>query len=86
MGGGSSGYDTSYQEQQIQIAQQQLQLQRSQIAEPAKEANVEKEAAADTLRNQQLRHGLASSFSRSSIGKSSSGGSATSGSAGKLGS
>lgn len=79
MGGGysSAGQDA--------IAYQQLQVAKSQITEPEKKADVEKGAATDALRNQQLRHGLASSFSRSSVGKSS-GGSATSGSAGKLGS
>lgn len=56
--------------------------------EPVKAAEQSmKEASSDTARAQQLRRGIASTFSRSTMGNgSASGGSATAGSAAKLGS
>jgi len=85
-GGGDSGIDYSYQQQQIEIAKQQLALQREQITEPEKKVDSTKQAKTDTLKEQELRRGLASAFSRDGVGsKSATGGSATGGAAGKLG-
>lgn len=54
--------------------------------EPIKSAEESmKEASAETGRAQQLRRGIASTFSRSSMASVASAASATSGSAGKLG-
>lgn len=85
-GGGGSSVDYSYQQQQLEIAKQQLELQKAQIVEPEKKVDGMKQAKTDALKEQELRRGLASAFSRDGVGqKPASGGSATGGSAGKLG-
>jgi len=54
--------------------------------EPVKAAEqVQKGAAASTIRAQQLRRGLASTFSRSTMGSGASAASATAGASKKLG-
>ncbi len=55
--------------------------------EPVKSAEqTMKEASSDAVRSQQLRRGISSTFSRSSMGASGGGSSATSGTGAKLGS
>mgnify|MGYP006931930571 CR=1 FL=1 len=85
-GGGDSGNSEYYQAQQLDIARQQLELQKAQVTEPEKRVDGAKQAKTDALKEQELRRGLASAFSRGGVGlKSASGGSATGGAAGKLG-
>lgn len=88
-GGGDSGMSDEqkrYQDQQLAIAKEQLALAKSQVLEPEKQVDSMKQAKTDTLKEQELRRGLASAFSRDGVGSNlATGGSATSGSAGKLG-
>jgi len=88
-GGGDSGMSAEqkeYQDMQLAIAKEQLELAKAQVIEPEKKVDSTKQAKTDALKEQELRRGLASAFSRDGVGtKQATGGSATSGAAGKLG-